>query len=320
MTMKTYLLNRITGRKFRLNGIRPSTRLPHKQRLRQSFQNFIVYSADQLPPKVDLRSHMLPIEDQSQIGSCAANCLVGVYQYLNKQENEENIAFSPLFLYYNGRAKENPSGITDSSCTMTNTVEALEESGVCLESIWPYNISQLNTKPSAEIYSDAKGHKIIDALQVDVDLTEMKSCLAQGFPFVFGLKLFPSFDKAGKTGVVSMPNSNDESQPSENNHALLAVGYSDKSQSFIVRNSWGEDWGDKGYCYIPYKYVTNIDYCFDVWTVRQLATDDYGQDHWDNTDSVDYQQSKNSDDENNKDDNHVIQNIDEDDDKDVTAK
>ncbi|CAF5137451.1 unnamed protein product, partial [Rotaria socialis] len=69
---------------------------------------------------------------------------------------------------------------------MTNTVEALEESGVCLESIWPYNISQLNTKPSAEIYSDAKGHKIIDALQVDVDLTEMKSCLAQGFPFVFG--------------------------------------------------------------------------------------------------------------------------------------
>ncbi|CAF5067053.1 unnamed protein product [Rotaria magnacalcarata] len=78
--------------------------------------------------------------------------------------------------------------------------------------------------------------------------------------------------------------------------------------------------GDKGYCYIPYNYVTNIDYCFDVWTVRQLATDDYGQDHWDNTDSVDYQQSKNSDDENNNDDNHVIQNIDEDDDKDVAAK
>jgi C1A family cysteine protease len=71
--------------------------------------------------------------------------------------------------------------------------------------------------------------------------------------------------------------------------------------------------GDKGYCYIPYEYVTNSDYCFDVWTVRQLTTDDFGQEHWDTVDSVDFQQRNNNDDENNNDDNHGIQNIEEDD-------
>jgi len=71
--------------------------------------------------------------------------------------------------------------------------------------------------------------------------------------------------------------------------------------------------GDKGYCYIPYKYVTNSEYCFDVWTVRQLTTDDFGQEHWDTVDSVDFQQCNNNDDENNNDANHSIQTIEEDD-------
>ena len=46
--------------------------------------------------------------------------------------------------------------------------------------------------------------------------------------------------------------------------------------------------GDKGYCYIPYNYVTNTNLCFDAWTVRKVATNDFGQDHWDNDDSIDY--------------------------------
>ncbi|CAF3089853.1 unnamed protein product [Rotaria sp. Silwood2] len=149
-------MTRTTGRKFRLNGIRQSTRLPHKHRLRQAFQNYVIYSADQLPAKVDLRSDMMPIEDQSQIGSCAANCLAGAYEYVTKKDNEQDIAVSRLFIYYNGRAKENPSGITDSACTMTNGIEALEEFGVCPESSWPYTISQVNTKPNSEAYQDAK--------------------------------------------------------------------------------------------------------------------------------------------------------------------
>jgi hypothetical protein len=71
--------------------------------------------------------------------------------------------------------------------------------------------------------------------------------------------------------------------------------------------------GDQGYCYIPYDYLTNTDYCFDAWTIRKLATDDFGQDNWDNDDSVNYQYANNDYDNDNDDDDHWIENNDEDD-------
>jgi hypothetical protein len=69
MTFKTYLINKINAQRFRLNGIVPSSRLPHKKKLSQAFRHHVLYTPDQLPPKVDLRPHMTPVEDQSQIGS-----------------------------------------------------------------------------------------------------------------------------------------------------------------------------------------------------------------------------------------------------------
>ncbi|CAF4046838.1 unnamed protein product [Adineta steineri] len=311
MPSKKFLINRNQNQKFRINGLRPSRRLPHKAHLRQSFSDHVAYSPDQLPPKADLRNNMAPIENQSQIGSCSANCLAGAYEYLSKKEKNHDNIVSRLFIYYNGRVKEDSkSAVTDSGCTMTSAIEALEESGVCLESIWPYDISQVNTRPSDEAYQAATGHKITQAMQVNIDLNEMKSCLAQGFPFAFGLKLYTSFDQAAKTGVVPMPNDSDQNRKSDGSHALLAVGYSDQSKSFIVRNSWGEDWGDKGYCYIPYDYLSNSDYCFDVWTIRKVETENLGQDHWDQDDSTDYRQM---DDGSNNDDDRTIEDGDDDD-------
>jgi C1A family cysteine protease len=130
---------------------------------------------------------------------------------------------SRLFIYYNGRVKENGNddNITDSGCTMTSAIEALEELGVCLESLWPYDISQVNARPSDESYQQAKPHKISEALQVNIDLNEMKSCLAQGFPFAFGLKLFSSFDQAAHSGVVPMPSTSDRGRQSDGRSLLL---------------------------------------------------------------------------------------------------
>jgi hypothetical protein len=153
----------------------------------------------------------------------AANCLAGkndffhdkyqfdlfsgAYEYLTKKANGRNTDVSRLFIYYNGRVKDQKSPIVvDSGCTMTNAIEALEEFGTCLETVWPYDTSRVNTRPNDQSYQEAQHHKITEALRVDTDLNEMKSCLAQGFPFAFGLKLYTSFDQASKTGVVPMPN------------------------------------------------------------------------------------------------------------------
>ena len=97
---------------------------------------------------------------------------------------------------------------------MTAAIESLEKNGVCLESIWPYEIENVNEQPNRQCYQAAKQFRITEAMKVDIDLDQMKSCLAQGFPFAFGLRLFSSFDIAAKSGAVPMPDSSEQSRQS----------------------------------------------------------------------------------------------------------
>ncbi|CAF3345220.1 unnamed protein product [Rotaria socialis] len=289
MPIHTYLINRFTDKICRLNGIKESHRMPHKEELKMAFSDHVLLTQDQLPPKVDLRPFMSTVEDQSRIGSCTANALAGAYEYLIKKNHGTNIDVSRLFIYYNGRVKNTHLPVvTDSGCSMTNAIEALAEFGTCLELTWPYAIASVNSIPNVRAFHQGLKHKIRQALHVKIDLNEMKSCLAQGFPFAFGLRLYVSFDQAAKTGIVPMPNQEEQSRAEHGRHALLAVGYSDQSKAFIVRNSWGENWGDKGYCYIPYDYITNPKLCFDPWVIRQFGNDDMGNDHWHFLDTFDF--------------------------------
>ena len=69
MPLRTYLSNRNTVKKCRLNGVRQSTRLPGKAKLQNHFSDHRKFSSQQLPPKVNLRFEMTPVEDQSSVGS-----------------------------------------------------------------------------------------------------------------------------------------------------------------------------------------------------------------------------------------------------------
>ena len=102
-------------------------------------------------------------------------------------------------------------------------------------------------------------------------LNQMKGCLASGFPFVFGFSVYDSFetDEVTQTGVVNMPDLANEHLLG--GHAVLAVGYDDASQRFIVRNSWGPDWGQRGYFTMPYIYLMTPDLSDDFWTIRLIA-------------------------------------------------
>jgi hypothetical protein len=139
--------------------------------------------------------------------------MAGLYEYLIKKSTNKDIGVSRLFVYYNARKKdldlENDKSrrtITDEGSTVTSTIDALKELGVCFESVWPYKKRYVNRKPSRESYRAAKASTIVEAMTVPVDLYHMKSCLAQGFPFLFGLQLYASFDKASfNGGVVPIP-------------------------------------------------------------------------------------------------------------------
>jgi len=101
--------------------------------------------------------------------------------------------------------------------------------------------------------------------------SQMKGCLASGFPFVFGFTVYDSFESqdVAKTGVVPMPASGESVL---GGHAVLAVGYDDGQQRFIVRNSWGTGWGMHGYFTMPYAYLTDRGLASDFWTIRLIKS------------------------------------------------
>jgi C1A family cysteine protease len=219
-----------------------------------------------LPVSTDLRPTCSPVEDQGQLGSCTANALAGALEFLEDKDKIAMARMSRLFIYYNERALEGTVN-SDSGAAIRDGIKSLSLKGCCPETDWPYNIAQFAVKPSTLCYVDGLKHLIQSYYRVQT-LSDMKTCLASGFPFVFGFTVYTSFESAtvAATGIVPMPM---KSEKVLGGHAVLAVGYNDASQRFIVRNSWGVNWGMKGYFTIPYAYLTNSSLASDMWYISR---------------------------------------------------
>jgi C1A family cysteine protease len=219
-----------------------------------------------LPEKIDLRSLCSPIEDQGILGSCTACALVGNLEFL-KLKQALNLDFSELFLYYNERTIRHTTQ-TDSGASLRDGIKTLVKTGDCLESLWPYDIHSFKQRPPPEAYTDALNHQIISYYRLH-STQEMKHTLSLGYPFVFGMAVYDSFESAevANTGLVPMPQMTERLL---GGHAVLAVGYDDAPGLYLVRNSWGNLWGDGGYFYLPYPYLTNKFLSGDFWTIRDM--------------------------------------------------
>jgi C1A family cysteine protease len=220
-----------------------------------------------LPKAVDLRQLCSKVEDQGQVGSCTANALAGTLEFLELKDKTNFADFSRLFIYYNERLLEGKDWVkVDGGAALRDGIKSLVKWGVCSEKLWPYVESKFAVKPPKECYDEAENYKITSYSRLQT-LNEMRACLATGFPFVFGMAVFESFeyDNVTKTGIMTVP---DDKEKMLGGHAVMGVGYNDNDKNVIVRNSWSEKWGDKGYFYMPYDYISNDDLCTDFWTIR----------------------------------------------------
>jgi C1A family cysteine protease len=265
------------------------------------------------PSSFDLRDnevkignkYLPPIYNQGKLGSCTSNALIGAFCFDDVQKYDpvdgiERFDGSRLFHYYNER-KMDGDIYQDGGSTITQGIKALEKYGVCRESLWPYNDDneQFEVTPTDEAYGNALHHRIVKTNKLNemhsrnIEQTEkgMKNCLLAGFPFCLGIAIYESFENedVAKEGFVPMPDTRSEEMLG--GHAIMCVGYNDdeidadgNKGCWIMRNSWGEDWGDNGYFYLPYKYLLKKSLTSDLWQIR-CVTDGY--DSCEETNAVD---------------------------------
>jgi C1A family cysteine protease len=224
---------------------------------------------DKLPQKVDLRDHCPEVYDQGQLGSCTANAIGGALEFDQIKQGEQPFTPSRLFIYYNERDMEGTVS-SDSGAQIRDGVKSVNKQGACKEDpTWPYQINKFDDKPPQAAYDEGEEHQAIRYLRLTQALSQFKGCLAQGFPFVYGFAVYESFEsqKVTDTGHVPMPKAHEQLL---GGHAVLAVGYDEDKERFVVRNSWGPDWGDHGYFTIPYAYLTQPSLSSDFWTIRRV--------------------------------------------------
>jgi C1A family cysteine protease len=218
-----------------------------------------------LPTSVDLRPDCPPVYDQGQLGTCTANAIGAAFEFQQRKEQLADFMPSRLFIYYNERTIEGTVD-QDSGAMIRDGIKSVHKLGVCDEKIWDYDITRFTEQPPADAYAQAMDHQATVYRRVLPVLHQMQGCLASGTPFVFGFSVYESFEsrEVARTGVVPLP---PRGERLLGGHAVLAVGYDDALQRFIVRNSWGTDWGMDGHCTMPYGYLTDPSLARDFWAI-----------------------------------------------------
>jgi len=213
----------------------------------------------------DLRTngHLPPVYDQGQIGSCTGNGVAACVEYALRAQGKQDYIPSRLFIYYNERVLEGTVD-SDAGAEIRDGIKVVATLGAPHENLWPYDTNKFAVKPSDQVYIDAKKEIIKQYSRVPVKLENIQNVLTHGIPIVFGCTLYDSFEsnEVARSGMVPMPSANENTV---GGHCMVIVGSNDTH--FIVRNSWGEVWGDKGYCYMPHEYLTNQNLADDFWAI-----------------------------------------------------
>lgn len=239
--------------------------------------------------KVDLRKWCSPVENQGNIGSCTANAIAAVVEYFENKSFGKYIDASRLFLYKVTRNLLHFTG--DTGAFLKSALGALVLFGMPPEEYWPYDPEHFDDEPNTFCYAFANNYRCISYFRHDPPqlstkevLESVKKYLASGVPSVFGFSVYQSIQFANKDGLIPFPSPNEKML---GGHAIAAFGYDDEIEisnpinssvtkgALLIRNSWGEEWGEAGYGWLPYEYVLK-GIARDFWSVLKQEWVDTG--------------------------------------------
>jgi C1A family cysteine protease len=225
---------------------------------------------DTLPESESLASYFSEVDDQKQLNSSPAQACVDLVQYFDRRALGRTVALSKLFVYQATQRLLRASG--NNGIDLRTTLKAIVAFGIPYEQHWPYDLEKINDEPAAFLYAFADRFRSIRYVRLDgrnrtgqETLALVKSLLNAGFPSVFGFSVPTSITR--DADIPYRPTFD----TIQGGQAVVAVGYDDQRISSTkgalqFRNSWGRNWGDEGYGWLPYAYVEE-QLAADFWTV-----------------------------------------------------
>lgn len=247
----------------RIDGCLPETPSPKDFRATANVAN--------LPRKVDLREHCTPVENQANIGSCTACAAVGALEYRFKRAGKPHVDLSRLFVYFNARRSAGRAD-RDGGATISEGLAALLAFGAPPESAWPYSEDRLTKTPDPGVYDQARQNVPTEYARVE-GTDGVRAALAQDHPVVFS-SFLPQrcYDEAAASGNVPDPTDAElqAARSLHGNHSMLIVGYDLDAGVFLVRNSWGPGWAEKGYCRMPFGVYERVVAQSSTWILGNL--------------------------------------------------
>lgn len=219
-------------------------------------------------PSVDLRKFFSPVKSQSDIGACSTFAIVAIYEsIINRSTGRRDADLSERFVYFYSNVV---TGYPEGGSNYYDQLKVLGTHGVCEEKMCPFSTGDIGESPSQKAIDNGVTHRVLSAKEVRLRnsgtlmecITEnhrmLTSALSEGFPVGIALKVYDSFGVKGP--YIHRPTEEDIATGGKGMHAMVLTGYSEKDKLYIVRNSWGPDWGDQGYSYISAAYIDDPEY------------------------------------------------------------
>lgn len=232
---------------------------------------------------VDLRKFCPLIGDQQNLGSCTSFATAAMYGIMMNRIGVEgsNDMSSAYLYYYSNVLKGKPEG----GSNFFEQLEVLGKNGICQEELYTYDAATPNAKPSDRAEEDARNHRVLSAKQIPLvawadkpatlrqNHSLLTSALSEGYPVGISLKVF---DNLGNDGPFVLHPDDTPDAKEDGWHAMVIVGYSEENQFYIVRNSWGTEFCEDGYCYVPTAYIDDPDFMNFACIITEISDNAQG--------------------------------------------